>query len=217
MYLRIWSRRSLHRFLRKSSNIRKAIRCVKFTKAVVRHSDIRDQNPSLGIICPGEPHQRSSNAPKFVIGLRRRQSGKSDVPVKQRGGWPKVCLKFKEQERATFFSPSEYRCLPASTLKTWGTRNCCGLRSVDAHDQQKRTWIFAEMDTLTKIAQSYDSHNRQWRSVYAWRGNSVCQRFRFIRHSTNRRGYARSPIAWKTLRISLIFLWVDQWSKTTPY
>ena len=51
--------------LRKSSNIRKPIRCVKFTKAVVRHADIRDQNPSLGMICPGEPHQRSPNAPKF--------------------------------------------------------------------------------------------------------------------------------------------------------
>ena len=36
----------------KSSDIRKPIRCVKFTKAVVRHADIRDQNPSLGMICP---------------------------------------------------------------------------------------------------------------------------------------------------------------------
>ena len=34
--------------LRKSSDSRKPIRCVKFTKAVVRHADIRDQNPSLG-------------------------------------------------------------------------------------------------------------------------------------------------------------------------
>ena len=51
--------------LRKSSNIRKPIRCVRFTKAVVRHADIRDQNPSLGLICPGDPHQRHSNAPKF--------------------------------------------------------------------------------------------------------------------------------------------------------
>ena len=50
---------------RKSSNIRKPIRCVKFTKAVVRHADIRDQNPSLGMIYPGEPHQRSPNAPKI--------------------------------------------------------------------------------------------------------------------------------------------------------
>ena len=51
--------------LRKSSDIRKPIRCVKFTKAVARHADIRDQNPSLGYICPGEPHERSPNATKF--------------------------------------------------------------------------------------------------------------------------------------------------------
>ena len=51
--------------LRKSSDIRKPIRREKFTKAVARHADIRDQNPSLGLICPGEPHQRSPNAPKF--------------------------------------------------------------------------------------------------------------------------------------------------------
>ena len=38
--------------LRKSSNMLKPIRCVKFTEAVVRHADVRDQNPSLGMICP---------------------------------------------------------------------------------------------------------------------------------------------------------------------
>ena len=51
--------------LRKSSNILKPIRCVRFTQAVLRHADIRDQNPSLGMICPGDPHQRNTNAPKF--------------------------------------------------------------------------------------------------------------------------------------------------------
>ena len=51
--------------LRKSSDVRKPIRCVKFMKAAARHADIRDQNPSLGYICPGEPHERSPNAPKF--------------------------------------------------------------------------------------------------------------------------------------------------------
>ena len=51
--------------LRKSSNILKPIRCVRFTKAVLRHADIRDQNPSLGMICPGDPHQRNPIAPKF--------------------------------------------------------------------------------------------------------------------------------------------------------
>ena len=43
----------------------KPIQRVKFTKAFARHTKIRDQNPSLGYICPGEPHERSSNAPKF--------------------------------------------------------------------------------------------------------------------------------------------------------
>ena len=51
--------------LRKSSDIRKPIRRVKFTKAVARHVDIGDQNRSLGMICPGEPHQRSPDAPEF--------------------------------------------------------------------------------------------------------------------------------------------------------
>ena len=32
---------------------------------MVRHADIRDQNPSLGVICPGDPHQRNPNDPKF--------------------------------------------------------------------------------------------------------------------------------------------------------
>ena len=51
--------------LRKSSNIRKPIRCVQFTKAVARHANIRDQYSSLGMICPGDPHQRNPNAPKL--------------------------------------------------------------------------------------------------------------------------------------------------------
>ena len=51
--------------LRKNSNILKPIRCVQFTEAVVRHDNIRDQNPSLGMICPGDPQQRNPNAPKF--------------------------------------------------------------------------------------------------------------------------------------------------------
>ena len=51
--------------LRKSSDMQRPIQRVKFTKAIARHTKIRDQNPSLGYICPGEPHQRSPNAPKF--------------------------------------------------------------------------------------------------------------------------------------------------------
>ena len=51
--------------LRKGTDMPKPIQRVKFTKAIARHSKIPDQNPSLGYICPGEPYQRSPNAPKF--------------------------------------------------------------------------------------------------------------------------------------------------------
>ena len=51
--------------LRKSTDMPKPIQRVRFTKAIARHTKIRDQNPSLGYICPGEPHKRSPNAPKF--------------------------------------------------------------------------------------------------------------------------------------------------------
>ena len=79
--------------LPKSTDMPKPIQRVKFTKAIARHTKIRDQNPSLGYICPGEPHERSPNAPKFKDrSQEKRQSGKSKVPAKQRGSWTKVCL-----------------------------------------------------------------------------------------------------------------------------
>ena len=37
--------------------MQKPIRCVQFTKAVVRHANIRDQNPSFGKMCPSDPPQ----------------------------------------------------------------------------------------------------------------------------------------------------------------
>ena len=51
--------------LQKSTDMQRPIQRVKLTKAIPRHTKIRDQNPSLGYICPGEPHERSPNAPKF--------------------------------------------------------------------------------------------------------------------------------------------------------
>ena len=51
--------------LRKGTDMQKPIQRMKFTKALARHTKIRDQNPLLGYICPGEPHERSPNAPTF--------------------------------------------------------------------------------------------------------------------------------------------------------
>ena len=102
--------------LRKSSDMQKPIQRVKFTKGIARHAKIRDRNPSLGYICPGEPHQRSPNAPKF------EDRSQEETEWQERGAreaWRlgKSVLKLKEHERATFFSLSENRCLLASTLQ----------------------------------------------------------------------------------------------------
>ena len=45
--------------------MQKRIENVKFSKALARHTQIRDKNPSLGYMCPDDSHQRSPNVPKF--------------------------------------------------------------------------------------------------------------------------------------------------------
>ena len=93
------------------------IQRVKFTKAIARYTKIRDKNPSLGYICPGELHERIPNGPKF------EDSSQEETEWQEQGfreaAWKlaKSVLKLKEHQRATFFSPSENRWLPASILK----------------------------------------------------------------------------------------------------
>ena len=135
--------------LRKSSDIRKPIRCVKFTKAVVRHADIRDQNPSLGMICQGEPHQRNHNAPKFED--RSQEETEWQERCAREAAWrlAKGILKTKEKYEAAFFSPSENRCLPAANLKP-EEREFVVDSGASMHMISKKDLNSAEMDTLTK-------------------------------------------------------------------
>ena len=135
--------------LRKSSDIRKPIRRVKFTQAVARHAYIRDQNPSLGYICPGEPHQRSPNAPKFED--RSQEETEWQEQGAREAAWKlaKSVLKLKEKNKATFLSPSENRCLPASNLKP-EEREFVVDSGASMHMISKKDLNAAEMDTLTK-------------------------------------------------------------------
>ena len=153
--------------LRKNSDIRKPIRCVKFTKAVACHADIRDQNPSLGMICPGEPHERNPNAPKFED--RSQEETEWQEQGAREAAWrlAKSVLKLNEHERATFFSPSENRCLSASILKL-EEREFVVDSGASMHMISKKDLSDAEINGyFDEIVQSYDSHNRQWRSADA--------------------------------------------------
>ena len=129
--------------------MRRPIQRVKFTKAIARHTKIRDQNPSLGYICPGEPHERSPNAPKFED--RSLEETEWQELGAREAAWKlaKNVLKFKEHERATFFSPSENGCLPASTLKL-EERDFVVDSRASMHMISKKDLSDAEMDTLTK-------------------------------------------------------------------
>ena len=122
---------------------------VKFTKAIARNTEIRDQNPSLGYICTGEPHQPSLNAPKFED--RSQEETEWQEQGAREAVWKlaKSVLKCKEHERATFFSPSENRCLPASTLKL-EEREFVVDSGASMHMISKKDLNDAEMDTLTK-------------------------------------------------------------------
>ena len=83
------------------------------------------------------------------IGLRRRQSGKSKVPREAAWKLAKNVLKLKEHQRAAFFSPSENRCLPASSLQL-EQREFVVDSGASMHMISKKDVSDAEMDTLTK-------------------------------------------------------------------
>ena len=70
------------------------------------------------------------------------------MPAKQRGSWPKNVLKLKEHERATFFSPSENRSLPASTIKA-EEREFVVDSSASMHMISRKDLNSAELETVT--------------------------------------------------------------------
>ena len=93
--------------LRKGTDMPKPIQRVKFTKDIARHTKIRDQNPSLGIICPGDPLQRVPYAPKFED--RSQEETEWQERCAREAAWrlAKSILKLKEKDKTAFFSPSE--------------------------------------------------------------------------------------------------------------
>ena len=149
------------------------------------------------------------------IGLRKRRNGKSDVPVKQRGGWPKKFQKLKEKNKATVFSPSENWCLPAANLKLQERESVVD-SGASMHMISKKDLNSAEMDTLTTstsptivIPANGEVQTHEEATVY------VKELDIFLTLSP--REHASSILARKALRCTRILLWVDQGSKTPSH
>ena len=104
----------LKSILRKSTDMPKPIQRVKGYCT----SNQNSRPKSLARLhLPGEPHERIPNAPKFEV--RSLEETEWQEQGAREAAWKlaKSVFKLKEHQRATFFSPSEKRCLPASTLK----------------------------------------------------------------------------------------------------
>ena len=102
------------------------------------------------MICPGDPHQRNPNAPKFED--RSQEETERQERGAREAAWKlaKRVFKFKEKHRTTFFSPSENWCLPApSTIKP-EDRDFVVDSGASMLLISKKDLSDAEMDTLTK-------------------------------------------------------------------
>ena len=133
--------------LRKSSSILKPIRCVQFTKAVLRHAYIRDKNPSLGMICPGGPHQRNSNALTF----EDRSQEETERQDAREAAWKmaRCILKLKEKHKTTFFSLLENWCLPSPSTNKPEEREFVVDSGASVHMISKKDLNSAELETVT--------------------------------------------------------------------
>ena len=77
--------------LRKGTDMPKPIQRDKFTKAIARHTKIREKIIRSDIFAHVNLISAAPTHRNLRIVHKKRQSGKSKVPAKQRGCWPKMC------------------------------------------------------------------------------------------------------------------------------
>ena len=106
-------------------------------------------NSLARIFLPRGTSSAQSNAPKFED--RSQEETEWQEQCAREAAWKlaRSVLKLKEHERATFFSPSENRCLPESNLKP-EEREFVVDSGASMHMISKKDLSDAEMDTLTK-------------------------------------------------------------------
>ena len=99
-YSRIWSRRSLHRSCGRAPTCRNQYNVLNSRRLL--HVTLKFETKILrsDIFAKVNLVSAAPTLQNLRIGLRRRQSGKSKVPAKQRGSWPTNVLKLKEKKQS---------------------------------------------------------------------------------------------------------------------
>ena len=88
---RIWSRRSFHQFYGRAQTCRNQSDVLDSLKPCYVTLTFETKIHRLDIFAQVNLMSVAPTAQNLRIGLRKRQSGKSKVPAKQRGSWPKEC------------------------------------------------------------------------------------------------------------------------------
>ena len=101
------------------------------------------------MICPGDPHQRNPNAPKFEDVSQEETEWQERCAREAAWRLAKSVFKLKEHEKAAFFSSPENRCHLASSLKP-EEREFVVDSGASMHMFSNKDLNSAEMDTLTK-------------------------------------------------------------------
>ena len=171
-YFRICSRRSIHRSYGRAQTYRSQSDVFDSPKPCYVMLTLETNNPSLGMICPGDLHQRNPTAPKF------EDRSQEETEWQERGAreaaWKmaRCILKLKEKHKTAFFSPSEKWCLPAPSNLKPKEREFVVDSEASMHMISKRDLNSAELETVTT--------SRSRMTVFTANGemqtNSLCQR-----------------------------------------
>ena len=148
-YSRIWSRRSLHRFCGRAqtywsqSDVFNSLKPCYVTltfETTIHRSDM---------ICPGDPHQRSPNAPKFED--RSQEETEWQERCAREAAWrlAQNMLQLKEKHKTTFFSLSDNWCLPAPSPIKPEERECVVDSGASMHMISRNDLNSAELETVT--------------------------------------------------------------------
>ena len=129
--------------------MQKPIQRLKFTKAIARHTKIRDQILRSDMFAQLILINEMTMLSKFED--RPQEETEWQEQGAREAAWKlsKNVFKLKEHERATFFSRSENRYLPASNHKP-EEREFVVDSGASMHKISKKDLSDAEMDTLTK-------------------------------------------------------------------
>ena len=149
---------------------------------------------SLGVICPGDPHQRNPNAPKFED--RSQEETEWQERCAREAAWKlaKNILKLEETDKTAFFSFSEKWCLPSPSRIKQEEREFVVESGASMHMISKKDLTSAELETVTtsrspmtvlqpmvkcRWMKRLQFMSESW--IYSWQWNSSRIRQQFYR------------------------------------